>query len=98
MQRQPLVIGNWKMHGSQLFVENFMREFQVATGPAEVALAIPYPYLPTLQILAQQQGVSVAAQYASVHAEGAYTGEVSAMMLSEFGCQYVLVGHSEHRS
>ena len=98
MRRHPLVIGNWKMHGSQSFIEDFVGKLQVGSGSTEVALAVPYPYLSQLQVLARHREISVAAQQVSSHAEGAYTGEVSAGMLGEFGCQYVLVGHSECRS
>jgi triosephosphate isomerase len=97
MQRKPLVIGNWKMHGSQSFTTDFVQALSVDSGPTEVALAVPYPYLSQLQGLIAQSAIAVAAQTVSAHAEGAYTGEVSAPMLREFGCQYVLVGHSERR-
>lgn len=94
MPRKPLVIGNWKMNGSQSFTMDYIRDFTLPVGDTEVALAVPYPYLALLQ----REGVGGAAQDVSAHQEGAYTGEVSASMLHDLGCQYVLVGHSERRS
>ena len=63
----------------------------------DVALAVPAPYLSQVQALAQGSAVAVAAQDVSQHEAGAYTGEVSATMLTNFGVRYVLVGHSERR-
>ena len=98
--RRKLVAGNWKMHGS--LAENEALLAGVLAGMADVkagvAVCAPYPYLAQLQ--AQLAGSSVAwgAQNMSQHAKGAYTGEVSASMLKDFGCTYVIVGHSERRA
>lgn len=64
----------------------------------EVAVCAPFPYLAQLQALLASTQVRWGAQSVSEHVSGAYTGEVSAAMLCEFGCRYVLVGHSERRS
>ena len=64
----------------------------------EVAVFAPYPYLPQLQSLLSGSDLAWGAQTLSEHEAGAFTGEVSASMISEFGCRYVLVGHSERRS
>jgi triosephosphate isomerase len=93
--RERLVAGNWKMHGSR----ESNRALLDALVAADVACAVcvPYPYL--AQAAERLRGTRVAwgAQTLSEHAQGAFTGEVSAAMLGEFGCRYVLVGHSERR-
>ena len=66
-------------------------------GGCDVAVAVPAPYLAQVQALVQGSALALAAQDVSQHAAGAYTGEVSAAMLREFGVRYVLVGHSERR-
>lgn len=69
------------------------------SGPAacDVAVAVPAPYLAQVQALVSNSAVAVASQDVSQHEAGAYTGEVSAGMLKEFGVRYALVGHSERR-
>ena len=93
--RERLVAGNWKMHGSR----ESNRALLDAIVAADVACAVcvPFPYL--AQAAERLRGTRVAwgAQTLSEHAQGAFTGEVSAAMLGEFGCRYVLVGHSERR-
>ena len=69
-----------------------------ATLGAELAVCVPYPYLGQAQSLLAGSKVALGAQDVSEHVEGAYTGEVSAAMLKEFGCRYAIVGHSERRS
>lgn len=64
----------------------------------DVAVCAPYPYLSQVQSALSGSPVAWGAQSVSEHAFGAFTGEVSASMLAEFGCGYVLVGHSERRS
>ncbi len=95
--RARLVAGNWKMHGN-LAANRALLEAIVAGVPGvECAVCVPYPYL--AQVAERLRGTRVAwgAQNVSEHASGAYTGEVSVAMLGEFGCRYVLVGHSERR-
>ncbi len=98
--RNRLVVGNWKMHGSKAANPALLEG--VAAGAsglegAECAVCVPYPYLEQAAGLLQGTKVALGAQNASEHAQGAFTGEVSAAMLAEFGCRYVLVGHSERR-
>ena len=100
MSRTPLVAGNWKMNGSRAANKALLEEILAGlTGlPAvECAVCVPYPYLG--EVAGQLRGTTLAwgAQDVSEHARGAYTGEVSAAMLAEFGCRHVLVGHSERR-
>jgi triosephosphate isomerase len=98
--RKKLVAGNWKMHGS--LQQNAALLEQVKAGVAglvcDVAVCPPYPYLAQVQALLSGSAVAWGAQSVSEHAAGAYTAEVSASMLQEFGCRYVLVGHSERRA
>ncbi len=65
---------------------------------AQVAVCVPYPYLAQAQAVLGGSAVAWGAQDVSEHAQGAYTGEVSATMLNDFGCRYAIVGHSERRS
>ncbi len=96
--RKRLVAGNWKMNGS-LAANRALLEAVVrgAQGGADCAVCVPYPYLEQASKLLAGSGVALGAQNLSEHASGAYTGEVSAAMLAEFGCRYVLAGHSERR-
>jgi triosephosphate isomerase len=100
MGRARRVVGNWKMHGSrrsnQALLEELIRAVPQVRG-VECAVCVPFPYLG--EVAAQLRGTPIAwgAQNVSEHPQGAYTGEVSAAMLAEFGCRYVLVGHSERR-
>jgi len=91
-----LVAGNWKMHGSRASIAALL-DALVKENPPSCAVCVPFPYL--AQVAERLRGSAVAwgAQNVSEHAQGAYTGEVSAAMLKEFGCRYVLVGHSERR-
>jgi len=93
--RERLVAGNWKMHGSR----ESNRALLDAIVAADVACAVcvPFPYLAQASERLRGTRVAWGAQTVSEHARGAYTGEVSAAMLGEFGCRYVLVGHSERR-
>ena len=98
--RKKLVAGNWKMHGS--LQQNAALLERIKAGgsglPCDVAVCPPYPYLGQVQSLLSGSGVAWGAQSLSEHSIGAFTGEVSATMLVEFGCRYVLVGHSERRA
>jgi len=99
--RAKLVAGNWKMHGSLAENEALLRTLVgagSAVGTAGMAVCVPYPYLAQAQSILTGSDIAWGAQNASEHAKGAYTGEVSAAMLTEFGCRYVIVGHSERRA
>ena len=93
------IFGNWKMNGSlaanaallDLLKQGLMH------AECEIAVCAPAPYLAQLQSLLSGSAVAIGAQDLSVHAGGAFTGEVSGAMLREFGVRYVLVGHSERR-
>jgi triosephosphate isomerase len=108
MSRQRLVVGNWKMNGSRSsnallldeLVASVSRAGTLVTGaaPARLAVAPPFPYLGQVAQRLAGSGLGWGAQDVSAQAEGAYTGEVSACMLVDMGCQFALVGHSERRS
>ena len=96
--RRKLVAGNWKMNGSHSANAELLAGI-VAARPfgCDVAVCVPFPYLSETAVALAGSDVRWGAQDCSVHASGAYTGEVSAGMLQEFGCRYVIVGHSERR-
>ena len=98
--RKKLIAGNWKMNGSLAANEALVKAI-VAGLPAQacdVAVCPPALYVPQVQqLLAGQAGVALGAQDVSAHESGAYTGDVSAAMLKEFGVRYAIVGHSERR-
>lgn len=100
MLRTPLVAGNWKLHGSLSQNAALVRDVLagLSVGGPEVAVCVPYPYLAQVSALVEGRSLRLGAQDVSRYAAGAYTGEVSAAMLHEFACRYVLVGHSERRS
>jgi triosephosphate isomerase len=98
--RSKLVVGNWKMNGGLAANARLLVALAEGWVPAEgrgIAVCVPFPYLLQAQAALQSSAVRWGAQDVSQHAAGAYTGEVSAPMLVEFGCRYVLVGHSERR-
>jgi len=99
-QRTPLVAGNWKMHGSLEGNTVLLAEVVKGAGlfgRAQVAVCVPFPYLAQAKSLLAATPVRWGAQNVSEHTHGAYTGEVSCAMLKDFGCRYVIVGHSERR-
>src|SRR5438067_1350435 len=99
MARTRLVAGNWKMHGSRETIRALLDAIVagVDAAGAQCAICPPFPYLGEVGEGLRGTPVSLGAQNVSEHANGAYTGEVSAAMLAEFGCGYVIVGHSERR-
>jgi triosephosphate isomerase len=98
--RRKLVAGNWKMNGS--LAANALLLSDIKNGlknPAcDVAVCAPAPYLTQCQAELAASPVRWGAQDLSVHESGAYTGEVSAAMLADFACTYVIIGHSERRA
>ena len=96
MARVPLVAGNWKMHGSRASIAALL-DVLVENNPSGCAVCVPFPYLGQVAERLRGSPIAWGAQNVSEHVQGAYTGEVSAAMLAEFGCRYVIVGHSERR-
>lgn len=100
--RRKLVAGNWKMNGNAEFAKDFSSSLRSKlTGSSlacDVMIAPPVPYLCILSEALSGADVKLAAQNVAEYEEGAYTGEVSATMLNDLGCDAALVGHSERRS
>ena len=98
--RTPLVAGNWKMHGDRARNRALLDAILAGLGglaKVDCAVCVPYPYLGEVAAQLAKSPLAWGAQNVSEHTQGAYTGEVSASMLKEFDCRYVLVGHSERR-
>lgn len=100
IMRKKFVAGNWKMHGNLKSNAELLQGVRsgVAGLAVDIAVCVPYPYLAQVGEALKGSNVAFGAQDVSEHAQGAYTGEVSAAMLTDFGCKYVIVGHSERRS
>lgn len=97
--RGRLVVGNWKMNGSRAANSVLLDALKAsAPFPSSVAVCVPAPFLRDVAASLQGSHIAWGAQDCSSHASGAFTGEVSAAMLAEFGCGYVIVGHSERRA
>jgi len=99
--RQPLVAGNWKMNGSRASISELLAGLKAGIGQvttAEVAVCAPAIYLPDTQAQLDGTPIRWGAQDVSVHASGAYTGEIAGSMLKDFGCHYAIIGHSERRA
>jgi triosephosphate isomerase len=98
--RGKLVVGNWKMNGGLAANAALLAEIAAGWRPSpgrDLAVCVPYPYLPQVQGVLAGTPIAWGAQDVSEHGAGAYTGEVSARMLAEFGCRFAIVGHSERR-
>jgi triosephosphate isomerase len=99
--RKYLVAGNWKMNGGTAVNEELCDRIGSGlsqSAAVELLVCPPFPFLEAVGNKLAGTGVSLGAQNVSQHASGAYTGEVSAMMLKDLGCKYVIVGHSERRA
>ena len=99
--RKYLVAGNWKMNGSTAanleLCDGIVSDLPTSDR-VELLVCPPFPYLESTGRKLAGTSVSLGAQTVSQHASGAYTGEVSAGMLKDLGCEYVIVGHSERRA
>lgn len=99
--RRKLVAGNWKMHGAlaqNAELLNAVRSGMVTMPGVDCAVCVPFPYLAQAQQKLSGSAIKWGAQDVHQLDKGAYTGEVSAAMLSDFACSYVIVGHSERRA
>ena len=96
--RKKLVAGNWKMHGSLAENATLLSALKPALAGIDAVVCVPFPYLAQAQAELAGSSIAWGAQNLSDQAKGAFTGEVSAAMLLDFGCKYVIVGHSERRS
>ncbi|MEK6748158.1 MAG: triose-phosphate isomerase [Pseudomonadota bacterium] len=99
--RRPLIAGNWKMNGTRASVRTLLDGLLSGISSiknADVAVCVPYVFIPEAAQLLAGTAIAWGAQDVAKEESGAYTGEVSAGMLKEFGCRYALIGHSERRS
>ena len=104
--RRKLIAGNWKMNGNLAGNDTLLREVLQGFGAVvhgeptacNVAVCVPAVYLAQCQQALSASRLAWGAQDISEHASGAYTGEISGAMLKDFGCHYVIVGHSERRA
>jgi len=99
--RRILVAGNWKMHGSRVMVKELLQGLLAGAEKergADLAVFPPFPYLCDAQAMLEGSPIAWGAQNLNPVGQGAHTGEVSAGMLLDFGCRYVLAGHSERRT
>ena len=98
--RPKLVVGNWKMNGSRANNATLLASIVegLGNGKAQAAVCVPAPYLQQCADALAGTQLAWGAQDVSVHASGAYTGEVAASMLADFACRYVIVGHFERRA
>jgi triosephosphate isomerase len=99
--RRPFIAGNWKMYGSRAenadLIEGLLLGLPEQT-PADIVVCPPFVYLWETARLLKSSIVALGAQSTCAEALGAFTGEVSASMLKDVGCSYVIVGHSERRA
>src|SRR5688500_18032356 len=99
--RRPFVAGNWKMHGSRAenakLLDGLLQGLP-AQASADIAVCPPFVYLWESARVLKSSAIAVGAQSVCAEALGAFTGEVSASMLKDVGCTYVIVGHSERRA
>ena len=100
-KRRPLVAGNWKMNGSRTesaALLDGIKKGMSSASKAEVAVCPPYILIPLAAEKLVGSAVAWGGQNLSAHESGAYTGEISGPMLRDYGCTYVIVGHSERRT
>ena len=98
--RRTIVAGNWKMNASKESVNKLI--LGILSGMSEVrsevVVCAPFPYLSQVEALITHSQVKLGAQNLNTNSSGAFTGEVSADMIKDFGARHVIVGHSERRS
>ncbi|HEY9017472.1 triose-phosphate isomerase [Thiomicrospira sp.] len=100
--RRPFVAGNWKMHGSKAMIHTLLTELVERAerlDSVDVAVCPPSVYIDYVKQTIGKSSIAVGGQnMADVAEQGAFTGEVTALMLKDVGCGYVIVGHSERRT
>src|SRR5690606_27223699 len=99
--RRPMVAGNWKMNGTRASVAELIEALRQQELPAKVEMVVFPSCVHVSQVVSDLEGLpfSVGAQDCAEQCGfGALTGEISATQLSDVGCEWVLVGHSERRS
>jgi triosephosphate isomerase len=99
--RGKLVVGNWKMNGSLRQNDALLADLRsgwTAVPSRRIAICVPFPYLSQAQAALSASAIEWGAQNISEHDSGAFTGEVAAAMVAEFGSRLAIVGHSERRT
>lgn len=102
MVRKYLVVGNWKMNGSKLQVNDLLQQLTMLLkdidSGVESVVCPPNVYLDQAQKIINSTNIEIGAQNIACSQIAAFTGEISPIMLREFGCKYVIIGHSERRA
>ncbi|MEQ1816316.1 MAG: triose-phosphate isomerase [Nitrosomonas sp.] len=99
--RRKMVAGNWKMNGNLSENKQLLNAVVASLDGlqgVEFLVCVPYLYLSSVQDVLQNTNIAWGAQNVSQYEKGPYTGEISASMLNDFECRYVIVGHSERRA
>lgn len=99
--RGKLVVGNWKMNGSLQQNDSLLAAVRAGwtdQDDRKIAVCVPFPYLWQAQAALSGSAIAWGSQNVNEHPSGAFTGEVAAGMIAEFGCKYAIVGHSERRT
>ena len=98
--RVPIVAGNWKMHGSRAAAAALVDEIVASLGESksEIVICPPFVYIPLVAERLTGTRIKCGGQDLSTQDPGAFTGEVAAEMLKDYGCDYCIVGHSERRT
>jgi triosephosphate isomerase len=99
--RQKLVIGNWKLHTRRDEAEALARALAstwVADARTGLVVCPPFVHIPAVAAVLADSAIAWGAQNVATQAEGALTGEVSGEMLTDYGCRYAIIGHSERRA
>ncbi|MDC1536196.1 triose-phosphate isomerase [Candidatus Thioglobus sp.] len=98
--RKTIIAGNWKMNASKASVKSLIDG--ILSGMegvnSEVLVCVPFPYMSQVESLIEGSNLKLGAQNININSSGAFTGEVSANMIKDFGAKHVIVGHSERRS
>ena len=99
MERKPFIAGNWKMNMTAESGAKLIKELipLVKDADCDVALCVPAILIPAMTEAAKGSNIAIGAQNMHWEPKGAYTGEISADMLKEYGVKYVIIGHSERR-
>ncbi len=99
--RTILIAGNWKMNGSRASIKELLDGLKAGIGNvknAQMAVCAPSIYLADVADQLAGTAIGYGAQDVSTEASGAFTGEISASMIKDFNCKYIIVGHSERRT
>ena len=99
--RKPIIAGNWKMNGTiasgSILIEAFNSVLQDMELSCDVVVCPPFTAIERAVALTRDTAIAVGAQTMDYHDAGAFTGEISPLMLTEVGVNYVIIGHSERR-